>query len=323
MYRGGTVVTALEWLRSEIEAELGREGPPNVGEAPEFDAALEAALSDLGLSDRAIDLLCEVASAVETNPAAAPAPLVSDPGIQTRRMALGLSTSQAADMVGVSTAGYEAIERAPLRWQNVNDVGRIAAFLARLRIPTATFVRWLASLRPAEPGHAWGYRPGAVVDGPVESTSGDQAQFLHWGSQLLREETPRGGSSDAQLLGEVWSPAVVADRAAAILHAARARLLATELRTEAPESSAGDVIIFNTDDGPVYPAFQFDSTGAVIPIVAEINALLGANDDPWGVADWWLGDEPSLGSRPADLVAGSIADHERLRVAARELIEGE
>lgn len=73
-----------------------------------------------------------------------------------------------------------------------------------------------------------------------------------------------------------------------------------------------------------YPAFQFDvETGAVRGLVAEVNALLGAPQDPWGVASWWLTDNGRLpeGTTPADLVAHTApAESRRVLVLAAALI---
>lgn len=54
----------------------------------------------------------------------------------------------------------------------------------------------------------------------------------------------------------------------------------------------------------VFPAFQFDAEQRrVWPAVAQVNEMLGAADDPWGVASWWLTPNSLLpeSQRPADL----------------------
>jgi hypothetical protein len=61
------------------------------------------------------------------------------------------------------------------------------------------------------------------------------------------------------------------------------------------------------DGGTQLPAFQFDGQGRPVPVVLEINALLDADDDPWGVADWWLGANAWLDAVPADLL-GRVDD---------------
>jgi hypothetical protein len=75
-------------------------------------------------------------------------------------------------------------------------------------------------------------------------------------------------------------------------------------------------------DGTVQlPSFQFDSAGRPLALVLTINEILDADRDPWGVADWWLGDHRWLPSPPAGCL-GRIED-ERLLEAARYAVEGE
>ncbi len=62
------------------------------------------------------------------------------------------------------------------------------------------------------------------------------------------------------------------------------------------------------------PAFQFAVGGQPVPVVAAVNRLLDAQSDPWGVADWWLGENAWLGGVPADLI-GKVADSDLMRAA--------
>lgn len=62
------------------------------------------------------------------------------------------------------------------------------------------------------------------------------------------------------------------------------------------------------------PAFQFGADGRPVPVVLAVNELLGASTDPWGVADWWLGENAWLGAVPADLI-GRVADATLLAAA--------
>ncbi|MGC5015451.1 hypothetical protein ACLQ2R_32225 [Streptosporangium sp. DT93] len=64
-----------------------------------------------------------------------------------------------------------------------------------------------------------------------------------------------------------------------------------------------------------WPAFQFAADGRPLPLVRTINRILEAADDPFGAADWWLGDNGWLGGSPARLM-GRVPD-ERLISAAR------
>jgi hypothetical protein len=75
-------------------------------------------------------------------------------------------------------------------------------------------------------------------------------------------------------------------------------------------SPAGDVVL---------PAFQFGAGGSPHSVVLAVNELLGAEDDPWGVASWWLDRNAWLGAVAAELV-GHI-DDVRLLDAARADLE--
>jgi transcriptional regulator with XRE-family HTH domain len=316
-------MSARDWLANEIDMDLQGGADTDLPDEPGFDSSLAAALAESGLSDRSIDLLMELADPNAVTQVTIGGLLVTDPSIAARREALGISLAEAAREIGVSEAGYEAIERMPLRWDTVADVGRVSRYLGRLRVPRGVFLRWLASLRPSTSGLAWGYRPGAVADQPVEATPDDSAHFLAWGELLLREDTPPALPDDTgRLFGYAWSPQANADRSAQILRAAQARLLATELRDAPPQApSDASVIAFESPSGMVYPAFQFDRDGRLPAIVAEVNALLRATTDPWGVADWWLTEDGSLGVRPVDLINGTSEEQDRLRRSARELLE--
>jgi hypothetical protein len=65
-----------------------------------------------------------------------------------------------------------------------------------------------------------------------------------------------------------------------------------------------------------FPAFQFDPQGRPISTVLLINERLGADDDPWGVADWWLGENAWLDAVPAEL----IGTRDDLLVAAADAV---
>ncbi len=60
----------------------------------------------------------------------------------------------------------------------------------------------------------------------------------------------------------------------------------------------------------LYPSFQVDAERArVHSVVARVNRLLGARDDPWGVASWWISHHPRLsGACPRDLVGSGQED---------------
>ncbi len=73
-------------------------------------------------------------------------------------------------------------------------------------------------------------------------------------------------------------------------------------------------------NGYVYPAFQFDKNKRnVHEEVRSVNESLGAADDPWGVASWWVSVHARLDARPCDL-AGT-GNQEQLEAAAESVSE--
>ncbi|WP_406179544.1 hypothetical protein [Streptomyces sp. NBC_01006] len=71
------------------------------------------------------------------------------------------------------------------------------------------------------------------------------------------------------------------------------------------------------------PAFQFTAGGRVRPAVREVNLLLGADEDPWGAADWWLSPNAWLAGYPAPVALLDTPDEQRLAGTAAFLAEGE
>ena len=70
----------------------------------------------------------------------------------------------------------------------------------------------------------------------------------------------------------------------------------------------------------VFPAFQFDpERHEVRPVVAEVNGLLGAGEDPWAAASFWFAPDPYLKARPADVVMDPDRAADVRLAAEREL----
>lgn len=81
------------------------------------------------------------------------------------------------------------------------------------------------------------------------------------------------------------------------------------------------LIRLHRPDGQVsLPRFQFTRAGEPKPLVLRINELLGADTDPWGVADWWLCPNIWLAGTPAELL-GTLDDHVMV-AAAVAAVEG-
>jgi hypothetical protein len=62
-------------------------------------------------------------------------------------------------------------------------------------------------------------------------------------------------------------------------------------------SAKGEVIGLKRAGKFRYPEFQFSLPGEATQVVRETNVALGARDDPWGVASWWLSPNPSTEDR--------------------------
>lgn len=74
-------------------------------------------------------------------------------------------------------------------------------------------------------------------------------------------------------------------------------------------------------DGRVsLPRFQFSPTGEPRRVVLRINEILGADTDPWGVADWWLCPNVWLAGTPVHLL--DTRDEHLLVAAAVVAVEG-
>ncbi len=321
-------MNAREWLANEIHDELtSHPTNPAEDEAAWLDETLSAAMAEVGLSDRAIDLLLETANEAE-QPAAAERRenvLAADPDLAQRRAALGISVEDAADILGIPRGAYELVEQHPGRWQNQTPEA-VAVYLARLGIAPTRFVRWLATLLPAGQQFAWGYRPQQIADRPVAyPVNEDRERLVGWGRALLSVAPPSQTDPDVQeLFGHRWSAAALESRRTRLSTAVHRRILGEAMHTDPPTGPGVEhAIALPTESGERFPAFQFDAHGHLHAIVAEINAILDADGDPWGVADWWLSPNPRLGVRPSTLIGGDQAALEQIRRAAHALVDEE
>jgi hypothetical protein len=97
---------------------------------------------------------------------------------------------------------------------------------------------------------------------------------------------------------------------------AEASVLDVPSRVVASGHVAGVVVVPSAKQF-VAPSFQFGPDGKVLPTVAEVNRILDADDDPWGVASWWLSPHAALHGIPADqLRSGRAADVRAAAAAA-------
>ncbi|GAA2115568.1 hypothetical protein GCM10009759_60590 [Kitasatospora saccharophila] len=102
----------------------------------------------------------------------------------------------------------------------------------------------------------------------------------------------------------------------------RASWTEAQCRSAGADPSGPDLIRLTVRQGRVViPSFQFDRyTGDPLPAVLAVNRLLDADEDPWGVADWWLGRNAWLAGVPAELL-GTVRESDLLPAARAELAD--
>jgi hypothetical protein len=102
--------------------------------------------------------------------------------------------------------------------------------------------------------------------------------------------------------------------------ATRAYSPAHVLRKGTDPAQSGLIRLRRPDGRVSLPTFQFTPTGEPNPLVLRINQLLGADQDPWGVADWWLCPNVWLSATPAHVI--DQVDDQLLVAAAVAATEG-
>lgn len=97
---------------------------------------------------------------------------------------------------------------------------------------------------------------------------------------------------------------------------------ATELRRRGVDPDVRDLIRLPRPDGSwSVPDFQFDDDLRPRSVVLEVNRVLGADDDPWAVADWWVSGNVWLDAVPVTLVSDQVAER-GLVAAATAAVDG-
>jgi hypothetical protein len=150
----------------------------------------------------------------------------------------------------------------------------------------------------------------AVLDSAreVDDFAGSAARVV---AQIARDNVIRAGARRAVLDLEMLEAAAVAQALGSRAH--NVGEIASRRRR------AGDILGVSVNNRFLYPAFQFDlARSHVIPVVQEVNRLLGAATDPWGMASWWTSANGRLrDARPMDTVG---TDPDAVLVAARSVI---
>lgn len=188
----------------------------------------------------------------------------------------------------------------------IDDVVGVDPELARFRFSL------LASMR------------GALASDPVARQVAGEPRLVIEGVELpgfsaadiTRESSVRGLAR-----ARIFDEELLAASAVSVLLGSRSknpRQYANKLRLR------GEIVGVPHRNQYLYPAFQFDADAhAVWPAAREINVLLGAASDPWGVASWWIGPSGFLGGRaPKDLL-GEDGGHGVLTELAASVAGGE
>lgn len=183
-------------------------------------------------------------------------------------------------------------------WGNVRErVDSDALNLARRHLAAAVHgAAWepdallSALLAHESPGHpAW----LALRESPVRRTS-QVSHSVAAAAAQLRLVVER--DADLVRTGESGSldPDVVEADAEQRIWAAPA--VPVEELTRRPHN----LLVVEGEHGMYAPMFQLDEQLELLPAAGEVNAILGTQDDPWGVASWWLTPHAALGAIPAD-----------------------
>lgn len=149
----------------------------------------------------------------------------------------------------------------------------------------------------------------------VHGVAGEPRQILDIDD--LADLTLRQARLAGEAIATIWEEPMLEPRGAAV--ALRAKTTNREkVRTYRERSW---LLGLRRDRSYLYPAFQFDPRKReVYPEVRQVNELLNAAGDPWGVASWWVSPNDRLGgARPLDLI-GTAQPEEVIR-AAQAVVE--
>ncbi|MEV0170075.1 hypothetical protein AB0I00_02950 [Streptomyces sp. NPDC050803] len=107
-----------------------------------------------------------------------------------------------------------------------------------------------------------------------------------------------------------------------VLGPVRERLLAQPALEWWPDADPRLIALSGEDGRRRLPLFQFEAGTMPWRIVPEVNAVLRADADPWGAADWWLSATTWWAGTPAALL-GRGRDEELLGAARYLAADGE
>ncbi|MFC7449912.1 hypothetical protein [Rhodococcus daqingensis] len=91
--------------------------------------------------------------------------------------------------------------------------------------------------------------------------------------------------------------------------------------SDALRKRAGQIIGLKQGRRYRYPEFQFSLPEDATELVRRSNVALGAEDDPWGVASWWLSPNPAAAGRPSPVDLLEAGDLEQVAALVRAEVE--
>jgi hypothetical protein len=132
-------------------------------------------------------------------------------------------------------------------------------------------------------------------------------------AEEIRAEARVEGGARAAIFGRRMLDAPAVGEALGSQAAGNPRQLASRLR------ASGRLLGVPRGKSWVYPRFQLDlARGRIRPVAAEVNRLLGAAHDPWGVASWWVTPKERLANLAPCDVLGTSAEGELAALATTE-----
>lgn len=187
----------LDRIRQELKSEESTLAAMSLAaEDPAFDAALVAAFDGIEPTDAYIDAVFAIPARVyPMTPSPSVAAVIeavrgtaSAIQLVPLREAHGLSRDAAARILDVSVPTLDRLEsRVGLGWLNVG-ADRVRAYLQRLDLNPALFVRSIATQIPQGPYAVYGYRPRETPEEAlaVEGSEDDLPRLIAWGHELYQ-----------------------------------------------------------------------------------------------------------------------------------------
>ncbi|MGH9087589.1 MAG: hypothetical protein ACRDYZ_05670 [Acidimicrobiales bacterium] len=219
-----------------------------------------------------------------------------------------LTTAQERERVR-ATLTPDNSERFDLFWLKL---GEAKDQPQRIHALSTELVRILRRALPDDQLPRWRWHSGATV--PAREAEALELLFGTQDPPSALPPPPSPTSSATPSPAEVW-------------HEATQRLLSApafddqQLLSAQQDPLQPNLIRLERADGAFQlPAFQFGPRREPIPLVLAVNELLGADEDPWAAADWWL--EYNLWLHAAPVAVLSYVPDDYVLSAALTALEG-